>query len=147
MKLDAATGSGDDGAAAAGWAAGRPGWPRRRGRAWRRMSGRGLASNAATARLARADIRVRPDSQRFTVANDTPSSRASCSWLRPRRARSPRSRAAAAEPSGPGSGPFPSAVSPFPMPIPPFPAPFPRDPPGGSPLTRAAYGAGLGGGS
>ena len=42
------------------------------------------ASNSARARLARADIWVRPDSHRLTVANDTPSCRASCSWDRPR---------------------------------------------------------------
>ena len=52
-------------------------------RSWAAIS----ASNSARARLARADIRVRPASHRFTVANDTPSRRASCSWLRPRLAR------------------------------------------------------------
>jgi len=46
------------------------------------------ASNSARARLARADIWVRPDSQRLTVANDTPSCRASCSWDKPSLARS-----------------------------------------------------------
>jgi hypothetical protein len=45
------------------------------------------ASNSARARLARADMCVRPDSQRLTVANETPSCRASCSWDRPRRVR------------------------------------------------------------
>ena len=46
------------------------------------------ASNSARARLARADIWVRPDSQRLTVAKDTPSCRASCSWDRPSLVRS-----------------------------------------------------------
>ena len=51
------------------------------------------ASSSAMAGRARADGRDRPDSHRFTVANDTPSWRASCSWLNPSRVRSSRSRA------------------------------------------------------
>ena len=51
------------------------------------------ASSSAMAGRARADGRDRPDSHRFTVANDTPSRRASCSWLNPSRVRSSRSRA------------------------------------------------------
>jgi hypothetical protein len=42
----------------------------------------------------------RPDSHRFTVANDTPSRRASCSWLNLSRVRSSRSRAASGTVSG-----------------------------------------------
>jgi len=52
------------------------------------------ASSSARARLARGDGRDRPDSHRFTVANDTPSRCASCSWLNPSRVRSSRRRAA-----------------------------------------------------
>ena len=66
------------------------------------------ASNSARARSARADIRVRPASQRLTVANETPRRRASCSWLRSRLARS-RRRRCAAEPAS-ASGASPSTV-------------------------------------
>jgi len=54
------------------------------------------ASKSASARTPRADIRVWPISHRLTVAKDTPSCLASCSWLRPRLERS-RARRAAAE--------------------------------------------------
>ena len=46
------------------------------------------------AAAARADGCDRPASHRFTVANDTLSRRASCSWLSPSRVRSSRSRSA-----------------------------------------------------
>ncbi len=41
------------------------------------------SSNSVRARRAPGDIVVRPDSHRLTVAKDTPSWRASCSWLSP----------------------------------------------------------------
>ena len=44
------------------------------------------------------------DSHRLTVANDTPSRRASCSWLRPRLVRSHWMRAAVEPASGPPGG-------------------------------------------
>ena len=47
-----------------------------------------LASSSASAAADRAEIWVRPDSHRLTVANETPRRRASCSWLSPRRRRS-----------------------------------------------------------
>src|ERR1700758_1763614 len=52
------------------------------------------ASSSARAVSARADSWVRPDSHRLTVAKDTPSRRASCSWLSPRLLRRNRSWAA-----------------------------------------------------
>jgi hypothetical protein len=58
------------------------------------------ASSSAMAAAARADGRDRPASHRFTVANDTLSRRASCSWLSPSRARSSRSRSANETASG-----------------------------------------------
>ena len=47
---------------------------------------------AASAASDLAEIWVRPDSHRLTVANETPRRRASCSWLSPRRRRSSLSR-------------------------------------------------------
>ncbi len=64
------------------------------------------ASNSASARSARADIRVRPVSHRLTVAKETPRRCASCSWLRLRLARSRRRRCAAESASAPGASPF-----------------------------------------
>ena len=63
------------------------------------------ASNSASARSARGDIPVRPDSQRLTVANDTPRRCASCSWLRLRLVRSWRRRSAALPVSVSGASP------------------------------------------
>ena len=63
------------------------------------------ASNSARARSARADIRVRPASQRLTVAKETPRRCASCSWLRARLVRSWRRRCAATPASVSGASP------------------------------------------
>ena len=74
----------------------------------RRAGAAARASSSARPRSALSDIRVRPDSHRLTVANDTPSWRASCSWLSASDARRPRSRAAG-ESAGSGGWPLTSA--------------------------------------